>query len=177
MNSPIINDKSSRLFLKIKSPNIIKINKKKLNIPFVSGERKNHNLNDKELKGTKNLSFVNLKQKNLSLLNNNPKNIFMTLVNDKKRINFKTAKHQKNKIFNKKKIYDIIKKKYIHKNNEVNLSNGFSVSYFEKINLFNFVNNTSKNRPFPSEQIFFKESFDSGIFNIPLISSSIKLNK
>ena len=177
MNSPIINDKLNRLFLKIKSPNIIKINKKKLNIPFVSGERKNHNLNDKELKGTKNLSFVNLKQKNLSLLNNNPKNIFMTLVNDKKRINFKTAKHQKNKIFNKKKIYDIIKKKYIHKNNEVNLSNGFSVSYFEKINFFNFVNYTSKNRPFPSEQIFFKESFDSGIFNIPLISSSIKLNK
>ena len=177
MNSPIINDKSSRLFSKIKSSNIIKIDKKKLNTPLVSGERKNHNLNDNKLRSKNNLSFVNLKQKKISLLNNYPKNLFMTLVNDKKRINFKSAKNQNNKIFSRIKIYDIIKKKYIHKNNEVNLSNGFSVSYFEKINFFNYINNTSKNKPFPSEQIYFKESFDSGIFNIPLISSSIKLNK
>ena len=177
MNSPIINDKSSRLFSKIKSSNIIKIDKKKLNTPLVSGERKNHNLNNNKLRSKNNLSFVNLKQKKISLLNNYPKNLFMTLVNDKKRINFKSAKNQNNKIFNRSKIYDIIKKKYIHKNNEVNLSNGFSVSYFEKINFFNYINNTSKNKPFPSEQIYFKESFDSGIFNIPLISSSIKLNK
>ena len=177
MNSPIINDKSSRLFSKIKSSNIIKIDKKKLNTPLVSGERKNHNLNDNKLRSKNNLSFVNLKQKKISLLNNYPKNLFMTLVNDKKRINFKSAKNQNNKIFSRSKIYDIIKKKYIHKNNEVNLSNGFSVSYFEKINFFNYINNTSKNKPFPSEQIYFKESFDSGIFNIPLISSSIKLNK
>ena len=101
----------------------------------------------------------------------------MTSSNENKRINLKSAKHQENKLFTKSKIYDIIKKKYIYKNNEGNLNNGFSVSYFEKINFFNYVNNANKNKPFPSEKIIFKESFDSGIFNIPLISSSIKLKK
>ena len=177
INSPIINNNKIELFSKIKSPNIDKINKNKLNIPLISGKRKNHNLIDNK-RGIKHLSLVNLKQKNISFVNNDSKNVFMTFVNDNKRINFKSVKHQKNTIFSKSKIYDIIKKKYINKNNEVNLNNGFSVSYFEKINYFNYINNsTSKNKPFPSEKIFFKESFDSGIFNIPLISSSIKLNK
>ena len=173
INSPNINDKRNELFSKIKSPNLIRIGKNKLNIPQVSGERKNHYLNGNE-KGIKNRSFVNLKQKNISMLSNNSKSIFMTFVNEKKRINIKSAKNQKNKIFSKSRIYDIIKKKYINNNNEVNLSNGFSVSYFEKINLLNYTNNANKGKIFPSEKIIFKESFDSGIFNIPLISSSIK---
>ena len=63
---------------------------------------------------------------------------------------------------------------------ELNINNGFSVSYFRKINNIDNITNMkdmNKNKPFPSPSNFFKISFDSGLFKIPLISSNIKLTK
>ena len=63
---------------------------------------------------------------------------------------------------------------------ELNLNNGFSVSYFKKINNIDNINNMkamNKNKPFPSPLNHFKISFDSGLFKIPLISSNMKLAK
>ena len=62
----------------------------------------------------------------------------------------------------------------------MDINNGFSYPYFEKINPIdniNFLPISNKNKPFPSYTNLFKVSFDSGDFKIPLISSSIKLKK
>lgn len=109
-------------------------------------------------------------------------------------------KSEKNKKYN---IFDKNKKKCISNNNskfrnrkynnsiiyleenknilqEMNLSNGFSIPYFEKINILDNINNfqiNNNNKPFPNITNSFKVSFDSGDFKIPLISSSIKINK
>ena len=68
--------------------------------------------------------------------------------------------------------------KYYNIFKEFNLNNGFSVSYFKKINSINEFNNyeiIQKKPQFPSCSNKFKVTFDSGDFNIPLVSSSIKL--
>lgn len=58
---------------------------------------------------------------------------------------------------------------------EFNLNNGFSVSYFKKINPINDFNNCEirKKSRFQSCSNKFKITFDSGDFNIPLVSSSL----
>jgi len=63
---------------------------------------------------------------------------------------------------------------------EFNLNNGFSVSYFKnikQINDFNKYEIIQKKPQFPSCSNKFKITFDSGDFNIPLVSSSIKLKE
>ena len=205
INSPISNIKGvNSLFQKINTSNPIKLNQKQqlFNIPLVSGReaRKIKFSNEKDFKNAKNISFSNKKncsiEKNhLTPLSLRTNKLFMTF--DKDNTNNINNKNKKYKIFNKDKIYEYIKnnnftqrskkvKKTInvdeHKNiyQELNLNNGFWVSYFEKINPTNNINNfelTSKNRPFPSSLNSFKVSFDSGGFKIPLISSSIRIKK
>ena len=63
---------------------------------------------------------------------------------------------------------------------EFNLNNGFSVSYFKnikQINDFNKYEIIKQKSQFPSCSNKFKITFDSGDFNIPLVSSSIKLKE
>ena len=205
INSPISNIKGvNSLFQKINTSNPIKLNQKQqlFNIPLVSGReaRKIKFSNEKDFKNAKNISFSNKKncsieQNHLTPLSLRTNKLFITF--DKDNTNNINNKNKKYKIFNKDKIYEYIKnnnftqrskkvKKTInvdeHKNiyQELNLNNGFWVSYFEKINPTNNINNfelTSKNRPFPSSLNSFKVSFDSGGFKIPLISSSIRIKK
>ena len=61
---------------------------------------------------------------------------------------------------------------------EFNLNNGFSFSYFKKINQINDFNEfelIKKRSKFPLSSNKFRVTFDSGDFNIPLVSSSINL--
>ena len=120
-------------------------------------------------------------------------NLFISFHKEKvnNRENIKNKRN--NNILDKNKIFKIInstKNKIIknsiyvedNKNNskELNLQNGFSISYREKINHFKNVKNlefTNKSNPFQSSLDFFKVSFDSGVFKIPLISSSVRLKK
>lgn len=63
---------------------------------------------------------------------------------------------------------------------EFNLNNGFSVSYFKNKKLINNFNNFEiiKKKPqFSSCSNKFKITFDSGDFNIPLVSSSLRLKR
>ena len=120
-------------------------------------------------------------------------NLFISFHKEKvnNRENIKNKRN--NNILDKNKIFKIInstKNKIIknsiyvedNKNNskELNLQNGFSISYREKINHFKNVKNlefTNKSNPFQSSLDSFKVSFDSGVFKIPLISSSVRLKK
>ena len=67
--------------------------------------------------------------------------------------------------------------KYTNIYKEFNLNNGFSISYFKKINQNNKLNDfeiiqyKSKDSLSPNK---FKITFDSGDFNIPLVSSTIR---
>ena len=70
--------------------------------------------------------------------------------------------------------------KYYNIFKEFNLNNGFSVSYFKnikQINDFNKYEIIKQKSQFPSCSNKFKITFDSGDFNIPLVSSSIKLKE
>ena len=70
--------------------------------------------------------------------------------------------------------------KYYNIFKEFNLNNGFSVSYFKnikQINDFNKYEIIKQKSQFPSWSNKFKITFDSGDFNIPLVSSSIKLKE
>ena len=148
----------------------------------------------------KNLSFINKKysnieQKHISPLNIKGNNLFISFHKEKIN-NRETIKNKRNNIFDKKKIYKIIKNCYSTKNKiiknsiyiednknnskELNLKNGFSVSYREKTTHFKNIKNlefTNKSNPFQSSLDSFKVSFDSGVFKIPLISSSVRLKK
>ena len=208
INSPISNVKEDKsLFQKINTSNPIKLNQKKqlFNIPLISGrESKKIKFSyEKDFKKAKNINFSNKKycsieQNHLTPLSLRTNKLVITFDKENnKSTNTINNNNKKYKIFNKDKIYQYIKnnnftqrskkvKKTInvdeHKNiyQELNLNNGFSVSYFEKINPINNINNfelTSKNRPFPSSLNPFKVSFDSGVFKIPLISSSIRIRK
>ena len=60
---------------------------------------------------------------------------------------------------------------------EFNLNNGFSISYFKKINSINYYDNfeiIKNNEPISFSSNKFKIAFDSGDFNIPLVSSSLR---
>ena len=106
-----------------------------------------------------------------------------------KQINFLTPKEDKiiqfpdkgrNKCINKSA--EQSKDKYLINNKiktlykEFNLNNGFSVSYFQKVNQ---INEFSKfdiieyNSKYPLSSNEFKIAFNSGDFNIPLVSSSV----
>ena len=121
-----------------------------------------------------NISFKIFNQSNIKSpkikikneLNNN--NLFELLKN-------KNIIHRNKKI---KKFFDVENDKNIY--HELILSTGFPVTYFKKINPIdniNFAPLNTKNKPFPSPTNYFKVSFHSGIFEIPLISDSLKSNK
>ena len=99
-------------------------------------------------------------------------------INAIRKINYKLNSQPSNKSSYKEintfsgKYYDIYK--------EFNLNNGFSVSYFKKINQINDFKNyeiIQKKKQFQSNSNKFKITFDSGDFNIPLVSSSLKLKE
>ena len=131
-----------------------------------------------------------------SPLNNKTNNLFISFNKDnEKNINININK--RNNIFNKRKMYNFIKKhNYSNRNKklknyiryedsknlhqELNLNNGFSISYFKKINSSNNISNlelSNKNKNLSSDVNLFRVSFDSGLFKIPLISSSVRLKK
>ena len=169
---PFISDRESR---KIIFPNDINSINKLKNISFT---KKGFNYNRES-----NLFPVNLKTKqflstlykghqsthNMSYFQNIKYNSFN--INKNEFINHNYTLRNKN-AHNSIKVND-------HKSIYQQL-NGFSVSYFEKIHPNNNKNNCeliNKDRPFPSSLNIFKFSFDSGIYKIPLISSSVKLQK
>ena len=119
---------------------------------------------------------------------------FFTRKNSKSSININRDKNRKNKdtIMNYNSEKQTSKKLTSYKEitifsgknsnifKEFNLNNGFSVSYFKNINQINDFNNYEivKKRPqFSSCTNKFKITFDSGDFNIPLVSSSLSLKK
>ena len=65
--------------------------------------------------------------------------------------------------------------KYAKILNEFYLNNGFSFSYFKNINQINDFEIIKRKTKFPLSSNKFKVTFDSGDFNIPLVSSSLKL--
>ena len=70
--------------------------------------------------------------------------------------------------------------KYADIYKECNLNNGFSVSYFKKIkenNEFNKFEIVEYNSKYPLSPNKFKIAFNSGDFNIPLVSSSISFKR
>ena len=70
----------------------------------------------------------------------------------------------------------ILSGKYADIYKEFNLNNGFSVSYFQKANQFNEFSKfdiIEYNSKYPLSSNEFKIAFNSGDFNIPLVSSSI----
>ena len=205
-----MNNQEAKKYDKIDNLNSIKQNQKKniiqlFNLPFIS-ERESRKIqfldDNKSINKSKNFSFTqkknsnsNNKQINLLPVNLKTKQ-FLTSLNKgyKSTQNKYYFNNTNNKSFNKKNKknefmssnYSLRKKKGHnslnvdeHKNIYQQL-NGFSVSYFEKINSNNNINNNeliNKERPFPSSLSIFKLSFDSGIYKIPLISSSVKIPK
>ena len=187
----IVNDTSNQILSKkLNESNSCKNNlRSKLlssrKIQYENLSNRNNNISNKK--------YSNLEKKHNSLLNIKAKNLFITF--NKEKIKEKIKNKRKN-ILDKNKVFKIIKnsnsiKNKILKNSfyneenknnskELNLKNGFSVSYIEKIKHINNINNfelTHKNKPFQSSFDNFKVSFDSGGFKIPLISSSVRLKK
>ena len=116
-------------------------------------------------------SPVNIKTKNILKSFNQNNNLF---INEK--IKMKNELKNKNINYRNKKIQNCVDieddKNIFH---ELSLSTGFPVTYFKKINPISSKNILSpKYKPFPSPTNLFKVSLDSGIFEIPLISSSLK---
>ena len=185
------------------SSNFSKINQKKL--LFKDGKCSKRIFNSRnESENIRNISLynnnnLNKVQRSLSPINIKASSSFFKTFDNNNYMNF-NIKSEKNKKYN---IFDKNKKKCISNNNskfrnrkynnsiiyleenknilqEMNLSNGFSIPYFEKINILDNINNfqiNNNNKPFPNITNSFKVSFDSGDFKIPLISSSIKINK
>ena len=203
INIPLFIKKNNKiLFHRINSINSAKnINKNQLfNIDLASGEESS--TKNKFIYENKGITSVNNKRyssvgtRHLSPMNIKANNLFKIFKKDKsKTINIRSIK--KNNIFDNNKIFKNIKNNHFsHRNkkyksfisfedskdfyHELNLNNGFSVSYFEKINSIDSINNMkfiNKYKPFPSPLNNFKFSFDSGFFKIPLISSNMKLAK
>ena len=130
-----------------------------------------------------------IRSKLFSQNNNNISKIKLKKNSSLKQINFLTPKEDKiiqfpdkgrNKSINKSA--EQLKDKYLINNKiktlykEFNLNNGFSVSYFQKVNQ---INEFSKfdiieyNSKYPLSSNEFKIAFNSGDFNIPLVSSSV----
>ena len=130
-----------------------------------------------------------IRSKLFSQNNNNISKIKLKKNSFLKQINFLTPKEDKiiqfpdkgrNKCINKSA--EQSKDKYLINNKiktlykEFNLNNGFSVSYFQKVNQ---INEFSKfdiieyNSKYPLSSNEFKIAFNSGDFNIPLVSSSV----
>jgi hypothetical protein len=172
-----------------------------LKIPFIS-DRESRKIifpNDiNSINKLKNISFTkkglnNNREYNLFPVNQKTKKFLSTLYKGHQSThNMSYFKNIKNNSFNKNK-NEFISHNYTLRNKKAHNSikvndhksiyqqlNGFSVSYFEKIHPNNNKNNfelINKDRPFPSSLNIFKFSFDSGIYKIPLISSSVKLQK
>ena len=209
INNPISiqnQNEKNNLYHKFYSTNSAKINKNKKLIfnddIYPEGNlKKNKYLLESE--SAKNLSLSNSKcfildKKNLSPMNLNKNNIFNTFDRDNNMLfEIQSSKNLKHNIFGNSKLYNIFKNNNLtqrnrkNKNNlfieenktilqQMDVNNGFSYPYFEKINPIDNINLlpiSNKNKPFPSYTNLFKVSFDSGDFKIPLISSSIKLKK
>ena len=189
-NSPIYNIKQNKFLFHSFKPSDNINNIKQLKTPIISRSvpRENNKYNNERI------SFSNRNErKNLSLVNSDSKRILSSLEKNNNKIIIRNTKDTKNKRFKSCKIIKSNNNnniKYLDKkikkykiNDSKNIYqeiNGFSVSYFEKINVLYNMNNfniRNTNKPFPSNQTLFKVSFDSGIFNIPLISSSVKCKK
>ena len=189
--------------LKSNSPIVINKNNKIL-FNKINPANSAQNRKSKQLSKIDSISEINLSQNKKFIykdnINNkrNPsidKRYFSSIILDKN--NSKTIDIQninKNNIFDNNLIKKIKYSNFTHRNKkskscfeenkniyqELNLNNGFSVSYFKKINNIDNINNMkamTKNKPFPSPLNHFKISFDSGLFKIPLISSNMKLTK
>ena len=90
-----------------------------------------------------------------------------------------SVEHSKDKYLINNKI-KTLSAKYLDIYKECNLNNGFSVSYFKKINENNEFNKfeiIEYNSKYPLSPNKFKIAFNSGDFNIPLVSSSISFKK
>ena len=168
LNSPFhLKRENKILFNKFYSSNPSKLlKKKKLFKTVIFSEKKFENrrlLNENE--NIRNSSET--LQKNLSSINSR--------VNIYKYIKKNNLTHRNKKLHNFRSLEE--NKDFLQ---EMNKNNGFYISYFEKNNCYkniNRINYSDKNRPFPSDVNFFKISFDSGAFKIPLITSSMKLKK
>ena len=89
----------------------------------------------------------------------------------------KSVEHSKDKYIINNKIKEL-STKYADIYKECNLNNGFSVSYFKKINEINkFEIIEYTNSKYPLSPNKFKIAFNSGDFNIPLVSSSISFKR
>ena len=176
-----------------KNPMRINLQRKLFKIPLISGRELRKKILSHEKENSKsNINLLkdnSLKQKNMSLLNVKDTNLldYFNKNNNNNSLNSKTAKNKRN-IFDKKRMFKFIKNNdFTNRNSylknitikentknyqELNLKNGFSISYFERKTSIN-----NKSKDFSSESNLFKVSFDSGIFKIPLVSSSVKLEK
>ena len=185
LNSPFYLKKENKiLFKKFYSSNSVKlIKKKKIFKTGIFSERKFENirlLNENENIRNSNKTL----QKNLSSVNSRVNKLFRTY--DKNKIlnlYIKNDKSNRNINLIDNNIYKYIKKnKKLHNFRsleenkdflqEMNKNKGFYISYFEKNNCnknINRIHYSDKNRPFPSDVNYFKISFDSGAFKIPLI--------
>ena len=123
----------------------------------------NHLLRNYNKHNIFNFNSENNKSKIINLFENN--NIYKNMENNNRYKKF-------NSFMNVGQNKDILQ--------EMNINNGFSISYFEKIssnNNINSIQNINKNHLFPPAKNYFKFSFDSGVFKIPLIVSSKEIEK
>lgn len=202
LNSPIHFKKENKiLFNEYNFSNPAKLKKKKkLFKEEIFSDRKSE---EKDLYEKENERNVNTKNKKYS----NKMENYLTPMNIK--TNHLLRNYNKHNIFNfnsennKSKIINLFENNNIYKNmennnrykkfnsfmnvgqnkdilQEMNINNGFSISYFEKIssnNNINSIQNINKNHLFPPAKNYFKISFDSGVFKIPLIVSSKEIEK
>ena len=202
LNSPIHFKKENKiLFNEYNFSNPAKLKKKKkLFKEEIFSDRKSE---EKDLYEKENERNVNTKNKKYS----NKMENYLTPMNIK--TNHLLRNYNKHNIFNfnsennKSKIINLFENNNIYKNmennnrykkfnsfmnvgqnkdilQEMNINNGFSISYFEKIssnNNINSIQNINKNHLFPPAKNYFKFSFDSGVFKIPLIVSSKEIEK
>ena len=102
-----------------------------------------------------------------------------TLINNKNKFSISKNKSEKN-LFKNKNFgqIDSFSGNYSNLSRELNLNNVFSVSYFKNIKPINDFSNYKifkKNKIFPPSPNEFKIAFNSGDFNIPLVSSFLSM--
>ena len=140
---------------------------------------RNNSIRSKLFSQNNNISKIKLK-KSSSLKQYNyltPKEDKIIQYPEKGRNNItnKSDEQSKDKYLINNKI-KILSGKYVDIYKEFNLNNGFSVSYFQKANQFNEYSKfdiIEYNSKYPLSSNEFKIAFNSGDFNIPLVSSSI----